>query len=262
MGSPLRAAFRIAGFVVLTAALVPAQALAIAFSRPCSRRLPIFFFRLYCRLFGFSVRVKGKQEPGGPTLFVCNHISYVDIVVLGSVIAASFISRADIADWPLIGLLARLHRTVFIDRVSRRVARHRDDVSARLALGDDLILFPEGTSDDGNTVLPFKSALFSVAEQEVRGRPLAVQPVSIAYTRLDGLPIGREQRQRYAWYGDMTLLPHAWRMLSLGRVSVMVEFHTAVSGAAFESRKALAAHCYRVIAAGVAAANAGRAADG
>ncbi len=258
MGSPLRATIRITGFLVLTAALLPVQIVAVALGRPLARRLPMFFHRLCCRLLGFSVRVEGTSNSRGPTLFVCNHLSYMDIVVLGSLIPGSFVARADLADWPLFGLLAKIQRTVFVDRVSHRAAQHRDEVSARLALGDDLILFPEGTSDDGNGVLPFKSALFAVAEREVGGGAVCVQPVSIAYIRLDGMPIGRELRPCYAWYGDMTLLPHLWQMLGLGRVSVAVEFHPPVTGVAFESRKALAAHCHHVIAAGVEAANAGR----
>ena len=242
MGSPLRAGFRLAGFMVLTFALLPVQIVAVALRRPLARRLPMLFHRLSCRLFGFSVKIEGKPMPCGPTLFVCNHVSYMDIVVLGSLIPGSFIARADLADWPLLGLLAKLQRTIFIDRARRRAALHRDEVAARIAGGDDLILFPEGTSDDGNSLLPFKSALFAVAERAAGGGALRVQPVSIAYIRLDGMPIGRGLRPCYAWYGDMTLLPHLWQLLGLGRVSIMVEFHPPVSGAAFASRKALATH--------------------
>lgn len=258
MGSPLRAAFRLTGFMVLTAALLPVQIVAVALGRPLAGSLPMFFHRLGCRLFGFSVQVEGKPRPRGPTLFVCNHVSYMDIVVLGSLIPGSFVARADLADWPLFGLLAKLQRTLFIDRVRHRAAQHRDEMAARIAGGDDLIMFPEGTSDDGNGVLPFKSALFAVAERDAGGGAVRVQPVSIAYIRLDGMPIGRELRPCYAWYGDMTLLPHLWQMLGLGRVSVVVEFHPPVSSVGFESRKTLAAHCHHVITAGVEAANSGR----
>src|SRR3546814_8218171 len=101
-------------------------------------------------------------------------------------------------------------------------------MTRRLEAGDDLVLFPEGTSGDGNRVLAFKSALFSVAERRPQGEPLTVQPVSIAYTRLDGLPLGRYLRPFFAWYGDMELGHHLWHAIGLGRVTVMVEFHEPV----------------------------------
>src|SRR3546814_6911519 len=106
-------------------------------------------------------------------------------------------------------------------------------MTRRLEAGDDLVLFPEGTSGDGNRVLAFKSALFSVAERRPQGEPLTVQPVSIAYTRLDGLPLGRYLRPFFAWYGDMELGPHLWHarseehtseLQSLMRISYAVFF--------------------------------------
>src|SRR3546814_11127808 len=102
-------------------------------------------------------------------------------------------------------------------------------MARRLDAGDDLILFPEGTSGDGNAVLSFKSALFSAAARCPQGHPVTVQPVSIAYTRLDGLPLGRYLRPFFAWYGDMELGSHLWHAISLGRVTVVVEFHEPVT---------------------------------
>ena len=128
----------------------------------------------------------------------------------------------------------------------------------RLEAGENLILFPEGTSSDGNAVLPFKSALFSVAQVEPHGQPLLVQPVSLAYTLLDGMPIGRALRPYFAWYGDMMLAPHFWEVAGLGRATVDVVFHPPVSIQEYGSRKALADHCQAVVARGVSAANAGR----
>ncbi len=128
----------------------------------------------------------------------------------------------------------------------------------RLEAGDNLFLFPEGTSNDGNGVLPFKSALFAVAALKPRGAPLTVQPVSITYTALDGMPMGRALRPFYAWYGDMELPSHLWQALGLGRATVVVQFHDPVTLEDFASRKAMADHCYRKISEGVASALAGR----
>jgi 1-acyl-sn-glycerol-3-phosphate acyltransferase len=131
-------------------------------------------------------------------------------------------------------------------------------MTSRLAAGDALILFPEGTSGDGNRVLPFKSALFSAAEKMQSIHPIPVQPVSIAYTRLDGLPMGRLLRPYFAWYGSAELAPHLWSMIGLGTVEVVVEFHPLTFFADCGSRKALAQYCHARIAGGVAAALSGR----
>src|SRR5262249_52946744 len=139
--------------------------------------------------------------------------------------------------------------------------QQRDQLAQRLDAGDNLILFPEGTSNDGNRSLPFRSALFGVAERATDGAeavPLTVQPVSLAYVRLNGMPIGRSLRPFLAWYGDMELLAHLWQVAGLGRITVAVEFHPPVTIAQFASRKALSEHCQRAVAEGVAVAIAGR----
>ncbi|MEX3930174.1 lysophospholipid acyltransferase family protein, partial [Paraburkholderia sp. BR10936] len=142
------------------------------------------------RLMGLDVVVRG-QRADGPVLFVSNHSSYLDITVLGSQIPGSFVAKSEVGSWPFFGLLARLQRTVFVERKARAsVDKQRDDIGSRLDAGDSLILFPEGTSSDGNRTLPFKTALFAVAARRIDGRPLTVQPVSVAATRLDGIPMG------------------------------------------------------------------------
>ncbi|HSR55205.1 MAG TPA: lysophospholipid acyltransferase family protein [Alphaproteobacteria bacterium] len=230
----------------------------MAFRKPIATTLPGVFHRLCARLFGFEVVVRGKPVTDGPVLFVGNHTSYLDILVLGTVIDGSFVAKAEVAGWPIFGMLAKLQRTVFIVRRARDSARQRDEIEARLAAGDHLILFPEGTSDDGVNVLPFKSALFAVAERAVNNVPLTVQPFSLSYTALDGLPVGREWRPLFAWYGDMAMPSHAWRILTFNSVRAEVIFHEAVTIDRYGSRKALADHCFEVVRKGVAAANAGR----
>jgi len=219
---------------------------------------PVWYHRRCCRLLGFRVVRRGKPVPDGPVLFVSNHCSYLDITVLGSLVPASFVAKTEVGQWPLFGALAKLQRSVFVDRQSFRAVKQRDEMSARLEAGDSLILFPEGTSSDGNRVLPFKSSLLSVAELEPGGQPLTVQPVSIAYTMLDGLPMGRYLRPFFAWYGDMDLVSHLWQWAGLGRLTVVVRFHEPVTLARFSSRKALSEHCYVVISRGMSEALAGR----
>jgi 1-acyl-sn-glycerol-3-phosphate acyltransferase len=155
--------------------------------------------------------------------------------------------------------LGRIGRTVFVNRRRSATGNARDDIQERIDAGDTLIMFPESTSHDGNRVRPFKSALFTVAERHTPdGRPVTVQPVSIAYTRLNGVPMGIGWRSFFAWYGDMTLGPHVWHALKLGRVTVEITFHPTVTIADFNNRKDLAAYCTQVSSAGVARLLSGR----
>ncbi len=241
-----------------TGALLPVQAVAVLLSLPLQKRLPLWYHRQCCWILGLRVECRGQRSTARPTLFVSNHVSYFDISVLGSLIAGSFVAKREVASWPLFGWLAKLQRSIFIARRGRQAAANRDEMRARLESNDDLILFAEGTSGDGNRVLPFKSALFSVAQLRPGGRPLTVQPVSIAYTRLDGVPMGRYLRPFFAWYGDMELAGHIWQATGLGWATVEVEFHPVVTMEAFGSRKALCDHCHAQVAGAVAAALAGR----
>jgi lyso-ornithine lipid O-acyltransferase len=257
MGSPLLRARRLAIYLAFTVVLMPVQAFGLLLRRPWTASFPCFYHRWCCRILGLRVRRIGRPTKSRPALFAANHISYLDISVFGSLIAGSFIAKTEIGRWPLFGWLARLQRSVFIDRQVRSTARQRDSIAGRLSAGEALILFPEGTSGDGNRVLPFKSALFSVAEHAATG-PVTVQPVSIAYTRLDGMPIGRRLRPLFAWYGTMTMAPHLWTMLGLGAVEIVVEFHPPTTLGDCGSRKALARYCQERVAAGLATAVSGR----
>jgi 1-acyl-sn-glycerol-3-phosphate acyltransferase len=257
-GTALRLA-RVMSYLVITLPLMPLQAVLVLTRSRWQRRLPRFYHGWVARVLGFRVTVKGELLRQRPTLFVANHVSFMDIEILGSLIDGCFISKAEVARWPLFGWLAKLQRSVFVDRRVSSTANQRSAIRERLDEDDHLILFPEGTTGDGNRALPFKSALFSVADYVGPHGALPVQPVSIAYVRLDGMPIGRFYRPFFAWYGDMEFMPHLWTMLGLGKIGVEVEFHSPVTLAQFGSRKALAEHCYRVVASGVASAIAGRA---
>ncbi|MBK3800012.1 1-acyl-sn-glycerol-3-phosphate acyltransferase [Azospirillum brasilense] len=259
LGSPVRGGLRLAVYLLWTLMLVPVQALAVAVRSPLRFRIPRFYHRVCAAILGIGVVVRGERATDGPVLFVSNHSSYLDITVLGSVIPGSFVAKSEVAGWPFFGALAKLQQTVFVERKARSgVEKQRDELGARLDAGDSLILFPEGTSSDGNRTLPFKTALFAVAARRIGDRPLTVQPVSIAPTRLDGIPMGIAFRPCYAWYGDMDLAPHLWTVFTLGRMTVEVEFHPPVTIDGFSSRKALADHCQRAVARGVERAVSGK----
>jgi 1-acyl-sn-glycerol-3-phosphate acyltransferase len=248
---PIRPWVTIVLFALWTLPLIPVQLLAVRFGWRLAERLPLFYHAGVCRILRVQVEVRGHLATQRPVLFVCNHISWMDITVLAKLLPASFIAKHEVAGWPFFGLLAKLQRSVFIERRARRTADQRDEMTVRLERGDNLILFPEGTSSDGIHVLPFKSAFFSLAEQQVNGRPLTVQPVSIAFARLNNLPVGRRTMPIYAWVGDEDLAPHLWNFLKAGPSTVVVELHAPVTIDQFASRKAMARHCRDMIRRGV-----------
>lgn len=238
------------GWLIWTLVLLPVQIGAVALDLRLARRLPTLYHRGVCRVFGLDVRTSGTISPARPTLFVANHCSYLDIPIFGSLVEMSFIAKAEIRAWPLLGLLARLQDTVFVDRRLGGMREARAELARRLARGDNLMLFPEGTTNDGNRVLDFYSGLFGLPA-ELRSRRLWVQPVTLAYTRQNGMPIGHAGRTRFAWFGEMSLARHFWQAIQGGRITVEVRFHEPVEAARFTSRKALSRHCFGAIASGL-----------
>jgi len=273
--SPSRAIRRLALFLLWTAIVVPPYSLLMALRVP-TRWLARIYWRGVARAIGLRVETHGSPSATRPLLVLSNHTSYLDIVALGSVINGGFVAKSEVGTWPGFGTIARLGRTVFVERRRASSRRGGDAIFTRLMEGEPLILFPEGTSNDGNRVLPFKSALLAVADPPRRRgaaaggpttsvrapdrtvkpqtvRPVTVQPVSLAYTRLDGVPMGYALRPFYAWYGDMDLVSHLWAVLGLGIVTVEIVFHAPVEAGTLGSRKALARHCERLVATGTAA---------
>ena len=221
------------------------------------------YWRVMCRLIGLEVRVLGvpayrandrQATDGRPVVFVSNHSSWLDVLVLGAQLDACFIAKGEVADWPLIGWIARLGRTVYVRRARSSTGRERDAMRLRLAAGDSLILFPEGTTSDGSRVLPFRSAFLSIAEVSVSpdGKKPIVQPVSVVYDRLAGMPTGRASRPIFAWYGDMDIASHFWRLGQEQGLRATLLLHTPLDPAAFSSRKALTEATWMAAASGAA----------
>ena len=253
--SHARATFRGFAFMVWFLLLLPVHVVALASGSRWSRRIPVVFHRGLLYLFGIRVRRVGRPSQQRPTLFASNHTSWLDIVVLSSLVPVSFVAKAEIAGWFFFGWLAKLQRSIFIDRRRSQAAAHGTELARRLAGSDNVVLFPEGTSGDGHRVLRFRSALFSFAEGDsLRG--LTVQPVSVCYSGLNGLPLDRRNRPLITWYGGMDLLPHVWRLLGLGHLEVTVSFHPPLPAVA--DRKQLARLAERSVAGGLAQALAGR----
>lgn len=257
-GSSFLAFLRLLGFFSLIIFLLPVQLLL----RKIRPELPFYiaqiFYRQVCRLLGIQVNVHGTMATTPPVMFVVNHTSYLDIIILGSLIPAAFVAKSEVAGWPMIGGLAKLQNTIFIERRSTRIAGQKSHLQNHLADRKSLILFPEGTSSSGQTVLPFKTALFSIVEEPLGDIEIAVQPVSLTCTGLNNMPMTRSWRSFYAWYGDMTLVPHLWNVFGLGQFKIDVIFHRPVRPGDFPDRKTLAQYCQQQVAKGVEQSLTGR----
>jgi lyso-ornithine lipid O-acyltransferase len=217
---------RLAILGLFTLVTIGPQAFAVRFGWSWAGIVPILFHRLFLRLFGVRVHESGEPPRGEATLVVANHVSWIDIPVIGSLRPLSFIAKSEVRTWPGVGTLARLQRTVFIDRKSRRAtAEVSRAIGHRLVRGEVIVLFAEGTSGDGNRILPFRSSLVGAAEAALRdpgtGRVL-LQPLAITYTRRSGLPVTRRERPEICWYGDMDLVPHVAQFAKAGPLDVSV----------------------------------------
>lgn len=242
-------------FLVFTLPLMPAQFVLIRMGSSYARTFPQWYHRQVCRLLGVRVVVEGTLPEAGGALLVSNHVSWLDIPVLSAVAPVSFIAKREVGTWPFVKWLATLQRSIFIDRERRRDASAAGNaIVERLAAGDNLVLFAEGTSGPGNKVLPFHTALFGA----VRGtgpirEDIAVQTVTLAYTRIQGLPIDRDDRPMIGWYGDMDMAPHGWKLLKLGPIDAVVRIGPPLPLADFPDRKALAKWCEARVRADLAA---------
>ncbi len=227
------------GFACLTLPLMPIQWVLNALNLTSASKLPHRYHKWVCRLLGISVFVDGQVFNDKPVLLVANHVSWLDIPILSSIAPISFIAKKEVSNWPFVGWLAKLQRTIFIDREKRSaVGETATEITNRLVAGEFIVLFAEGTSNDGNIVLPFRSALFGAIQTP--GANIEVQTISIAYTKLHGIPVGREGRPRIAWYGDMEMADHAWQLLKAGPIDVHVKFGSPITFSGEINRKQVA----------------------
>lgn len=243
----IRIAAVIIAVIAVTILLLVPHALALLLRLPARNRIPRLWHRLVTRLIGIRIHLFGERSDTRPLMIVSNHVSWKDILVLGAAENVTFVAKAEVKDWPVFGWLARLQRTIFVEREAKRKSGEQaNEMAERLAAGEIVVLFPEGTTGDGNRVLETKSTLYAAATAAVPFSPTGtvhVQPVALAYTRLNGLPMGHYHRPVAAWPGDVGLLPHLWGVLKEGAIDVEVCLGTPVAVTAETNRKHLAAQC-------------------
>jgi 1-acyl-sn-glycerol-3-phosphate acyltransferase len=231
------------------------QAVLLALPGRGKERFARIYWRGVAWIIGLRLRVIGQLAQARPVLFAANHWSWLDIVALGAVLPACFIAKGEVGKWPGIGLIAKLGRSIFVSRGRDTVAREQKEIQDRLKAGDNILLFPEGTSSDGNRVLPFAAAFFSLAFNE--NAPW-VQPVTIVYDELEGLPVRRGDRANIAWFGDMDLAPHAGQLLRRRNMRATIWLDAPIPPGTYTTRKGLSAALQGRIEANAAALRQGR----
>lgn len=256
-----RALFIAAFFFTMTPLLIFVQWLLSKLRLPGWGFIASNYYRVLCSLLRISVRVSGVPTHDRAVLYVSNHVSWADILVIGSLAPVAFVAKREVANWPLVGITAKLQRTVFVDRARRhQTGAAVAEIVKRLADGVSVVLFAEGTSSDGNRVLPFRSALLgAVEEASARAGNILIQPMSVSYTGLHGIPMGRQHRPLVAWYGDLDFLPHIKAFIEHGAVDAVVSFGDTVPADAAVDRKAMTKRLERSVRGLLASALRGRA---
>jgi 1-acyl-sn-glycerol-3-phosphate acyltransferase len=238
----IRALFIAAVFFTATPLLISLQWLLGKLGLPGWAFIARNYYRLLCRLLRIRVHVAGDPVRDRPVLFVGNHVSWADIVAIGSLQAVAFVAKRDVRKWPLVGITAEIQRTVFVDRERRhRTADAVHAIGARLDGGVSVVLFAEGTSSDGNRVLPFRSALLGAVETAAKrtSEPILIQPMAVIYTAQQGIPMGRRERPLAAWYGEMDFMPHIKTFIRTAAVDVTIGYGAPILADGRSDRKKL-----------------------
>ena len=241
----IRVALVAIAFLALTLLLLPFQLTGILFDLRLQRSIPHLYHRMLCALIGVRIREVGTRSTASPALILSNHVSWLDISVISALSPVVFVAKNEVARWPVFGWLAKLQRTIFISRQARhQTGAATREIAGRLLGGDAVVLFAEGTSSDGNRVLPFRSALVGAVHHALGASThhtsIMVQPMSLAYVGFGGVPMGRALRERVAWYGDADLIPHLLQVLASGAVDVTVSWGEAVAYDISADRKTIA----------------------
>ncbi len=228
-------------FLLVTPVLALIQWIAIRFDLPLQRTIPRLWHRLILKCLGVRVRITGALSEKRPLLVISNHISWLDIMILGHQADVRFIAKSEVSGWPGMGTIARLNHTVFVERERKtKTGAKASEIATRLAGGDALVLFPEGTTSDGNALLPFKSSLFGAAKlaiDEAGAETVWLQPAAVAYTRLHGTPLGRFRTITSSWVGDIGLAPSIAMFLGQRAYDAELRFGEPVAYINSSSRK-------------------------
>ena len=183
-------------------------------------------------------------------LYIANHVSWFDIICLGTLLNARFIAKKEVSQMGIFGFLAMLSNTFFIDNENKnKIIEYNYLIQKKLKAGENFIIFPEGTTSDGNGIKNFKSSMLECAFDN--NNEIKIQPISICYSKLNNIPMGIYLRRNIAWVGDTSMVAAMANFLRSGRITVDIIFHDLMSVNNFKNRKELAAHCEKQILSGL-----------
>lgn len=246
----IRAIIKLSVFGLCCITVIPIQILIVTlFQGGAIYHIPYIWHNIIRSAFGIKLTIHGTPATDRQTLYMSNHLSYLDISVLGSLIKASFVAKSEVETWPLFGLLSKLQKTAFIQRVRTKIAEQKSMLETRIKNGESLIIFPEGTSTHGISVVPFKSSLFSLAHND-ETKNLWVQPITLRVITSNGKqPISLKDHEIYAWDrdDDTPLANHLWRFAKTTGAELEVIFHPPLKAHDFKNRKELAKACYDTV---------------
>ena len=233
-------------FFLLTLALLPFQFIIVFFIKNYTYIIPHFYHKICRIIFGIKVKTFGKVSIKFPILLISNHASYLDIIILGSLFKTSFVAKKEIAKWPLLGILAKLQNSIFIDRKISSLKNQEKKIIEHLKKKRNLVIFPEGTSSDGNRVLPFKSSLFNIFEKNLNAK-ISIQTMTIVYKKINGATMNKLDRKNITWHSNMNLIPNIFNVLKKLSIEVEVIFNEEFLPNKKYDRKKLALYCWKKI---------------
>ncbi len=250
----LRVYLKITAMLLVSLVLMPPQWLVMRLTRgPAAFVLPRLWFGLLRRVLGIRVEIVGTPSDAGGTLFVGNHVSHFDIVLLGSLLRTRFIAKDEMQHWPGMRAVGELAQTLYISRRRQDAASVAAALAAQMRADQNLVLFAEGTTSSGEAVAPFKSSLFSLFLGKQATQPWTLQPFTLDIRAFDGRALAEGgDRDGYAFHGGMEAGAHVQRFLRSSGATVRVIFHAPMAIPAGMDRKALAARLHGVVASGLA----------
>ena len=248
------AAFKFILFAAVTIPTVILQSILLLFHKGKGAYILPWIWQNAVRvIFRIKLKIIGTPHTNSQTIYVGNHVSYLDIPVIGSVLRASFVAKKDVASWPVFGFLSTLQQTAFISRDRADAKREKNALDAMLDQGRSLIIFAEGTSTDNREVLPFKSSLFSIALKEnLKG--IMVQPITLSMEAVDNREIvTQDDRDLYSWHINMDtpLADHLWQFAKSSGAEISLNFHPAIRAHDYSDRKTLAKACHNTVSNGL-----------
>ena len=250
--SILRLFFILIFLLLIIAFSIPIQLFCNIIGFKLKQIYPLYFYQMIKTVTGINININKKKfnKKNMGVLYIANHVSWFDIICLGTLLNARFIAKKEVSQMGIFGFLATLSNTFFIDNENKnKIVEYNHLIQKKLIAGENFIIFPEGTTSDGNGIKNFKSSMLECAFDN--NNEINIQPISICYSKLNDIPMGIYLRRNIAWVGDTSMVATMANFLRSGKITVDIIFHDLMSVNSFKNRKELAAHCEKQILSGL-----------